>query len=192
MDRIKLRLFRQLQYKDPRSVLVDMARVERSIAPADIDPRVKHMRTNDLRNVRELRSACLFCHGMSEATGQKFGVAHSEADDYDAVATWIEGGTQSFAPIQLKEVPPVELSATATVQAIVDRLSKYSGPSDLTVAIHLSRAMPFTPAELVIPRLRIAALWAFGAISPDRSRWMIWGNFLDPDGWKACEFGYPT
>jgi hypothetical protein len=43
---------------------------------------------------------------MGEVTGQKFEVAHSEAEDYDVVATWLKDGTQSFAPIQLKEVPP--------------------------------------------------------------------------------------
>jgi len=173
-------------------VLVEMATVERSIALADIDPRVKHMRTNELRKVRELRSACLFCHGMGEVMGRGFGVAHSETDEYDAVATWIKDDTQSFAPIQLKELPPAELNPAATVQEIIESLSKYTAAPDLTVAIHLARAVSFTPSDLVFPPLGVAAIWVFGAITPDRSRWAIWGNFLDPEGWEAREFSYPT
>jgi hypothetical protein len=193
MDQINLRTFSRLRYKDPRSVLVDMATVERSIASADIDPRVKQMRTRDLRSVRELRQACLFWHGVSEVTGQKFGIAHCEDEDYDAVATWVRDGTQSFAPTQLKEVPPEELNPVVSVQAIVNGLTKYPSSTKLTVAIHLNRVVQFAPSELVIPRLGVAAVWVFGAIRPDRSRWAIWGNFLDPeDGWQAGEFNCPT
>jgi hypothetical protein len=115
----------------------------------------------------------LFCHGMGEVTGRKFGVAHSEAEDYDAVATWFKDGTLSFAPIQLKEVPPADLSPTETVQEIIGRPSKYTGSPDLTVAIHIGRAMTSTPSELLIPPLGVAALWMFGAVSPDRFRWVI-------------------
>ncbi len=114
MHQINLRTFSRLRYKDPRPVLLDMATIERSIASADVDPRAKRMRTNDLRNVRELRQACLFCYGVSEVTGQKFGAAHCEDEDYDAVATWVRDGTQSFAPTQLKEVRAVGAGYSAS------------------------------------------------------------------------------
>lgn len=90
-------------------------------------------------------------------------------------------------------MPPAELNPTESVQGIVNRLAKYPSSTKLTVAIHLNRAVQFAPSELVIPRLGVAAIWVFGAIRSDRSRWAIWGNFLDPDdGWQAGEFNYPT
>lgn len=192
MNQIRLRTFNRLSYRDPRAILVDLRRLELQIASVEIDPRVRHLRTNDLRNVRELRSACLFCYGMSELTGQKYAVAHSEAADYDVVATWIKDGTQSFAPIQLKELPPTVINPTASLQEIIDGLAKYPGSTDLTVAVHVNRATRFLPSELTIPPLRLAALWVFAGISPDQSRWGIWGNLLEPrDSWQAGTFDYP-
>lgn len=192
MDQISLRAFNRLSYRDPRAVLVDMRRLELRIRSAEVDPRVRHLRTNDLRNVRELRSACLFCHGMSRLTGQKYAVAHSEAVDYDAVATWVRDGTQYFAPIQLKEVPPTALNPLASVQGIINALAKYLGSEDLTVVVHLNQATRFLPSELTIPPVRVAALWVLAGISPDQSRWAIWGNLVEPvDSWQAGTFDYP-
>jgi hypothetical protein len=49
------------------------------------------------------------------------------------------------------------------------------------------------PSELVIRPLGLPAVWVFGAIKPDRSRWAIWGDFIDPeDGGQPGEFNYPT
>lgn len=192
MDRITLRTFSRLSYRDPRAVLVDLRRLELRIGLAEVDPRVRHLRTNNLRRVRELRSACLFCHGMSELTGQRYAVAHCEAMDYDAVATWIKEGIQLFAPIQLKEVPPTRLKATASVQEVINGLAMYTGSEDLTVVVHLNQATRFLPSELTIPSLRLAALWVFAGIAPDQSRWAMWGNLLEPvDSWQAGTFDYP-
>jgi hypothetical protein len=153
--------------------------------------RSQNLRTRDLRPLRELREACTFCYGMTECTGQKFFVAHAEAQDYDAVATWIVGDCQSFAPIQIKEVVPYEVNPLASVQLVVEGLRKYVNSEDLTVAIHLNRIVRgFNPAEIVVPPLKIAALWMFGAIAADQSRWAIWGNFLDE--MQAREFHYPS
>jgi hypothetical protein len=186
----RLRTLASLNYKNPRAVLLEMRKVELAIAPADIDARVRHLRTNDLRNVRELRAASLFCYGMSECMGMPMLVAHTEAQDYDAVVTWVRDGTQSFAPIQLKEVVPSELNPTASVQEVINRLTKYTDSPDLTVAIQLNRVISFTPGDLDIPPLRLAAIWIFCAISSDQSKWAIWGNFLDEV--ECGEFTYPA
>jgi hypothetical protein len=187
----RTRAFAQLKYRDPRVVLVDMRRAEATIAASDAPFAVKNLRTRELRPLRELREACTFCYGMTECTGQKFFVAHAEAQDYDAVATWIVGDCQSFAPIQIKEVVPHEVNPVASVQHVIEGLQKYVNSEDLTVAIHLNRIVSgFNPAEIVVPPLKIAALWMFGAIAADQSRWAIWGNFLDD--LQAREFSYPS
>lgn len=161
------------------------------IAASSEPDAVKSLRTRDLRPLRELREACLFCYGMTKCTGQKFWIAHTEAQDYDAVAMWTVGDTQSFAPIQIKEVVPHKLNAAASVEAVIGSLGKYTDSQDLTVAIHLNREIKgFDPSVIEVPPLKIAALWIFGAVSPDKSRWAIWGNFLDQ--LQAGEFEYPT
>ena len=161
-----------------------MRRLELRIRSAEVDPRVRHLRTNDLRNVRELRSACLFCHGMSRLTGQKYAVAHSEAVDYDAVATWVRDGTQYFAPIQLKEVPPTALNPLASVQGIINALAKYLGSEDLTVVVHLNQATRFLPSELTIPPVRVAALWVLAGIDEVTFLSHIRGGGLDLVEWQ--------
>lgn len=187
----RTRAFAHLKYRDPQSTLVELRRVE-SVVAASNDPFLgKNLRTRDLRPLRELREACLFCYGMSQCTGQKFRVAHAEAQDYDAVAMWTNGDCQSFAPIQIKEVVPHELNATASVEAVIQSLEKYMDSQDLTVAIHLNRKINgFNPSAIKISPLRVAALWIFGSISADQSRWAIWGNFLDE--LRAREFEYPS
>ena len=109
---------------------------------------------------------------------------------YDFVASWVVGETQHLAPVQLKEVVPEELNAKASVQERVNALSKYVGSEDLTVAIYLNQSVHFDPAKLVVPRLKIAALWVFGAISPDKEKWALWGNFLEEP--QGTQFAYPT
>jgi hypothetical protein len=153
---------------------------------------IKNLRTRELRPLRELREACIFCYGMTECTaGPKFLVAHAEEQDYDAVATWNVDDCQNFAPIQIKEIVPHKVNLVASVQEVVAGLQKYVNSEDLTVAIHLNRTVRgFNPAEIVVPPLKVAALWIFGAIAADQSRWAIWGNFLDVR--EACEFTYPS
>jgi hypothetical protein len=191
MPNARTRAFASLAYRDPRAVLVDLRRAEREVASLDVPFAVRNLRTRDLRPLRELREACAFCYGMSECTGQKFYVAHVEAQDYDAVAMWVRDDVQSFAPIQIKEVVPHEVNPAASVQPVIHGLKKYANSQDLTVAIHLNRMVKgFNSSEISVPRLNIAALWMFGAIARDQSRWAIWGNFLGEP--EAAEFSCPT
>ena len=119
----RTRSLAQLKYRDPREVLVDLRRAELTVAASDAPFKVK--RTRDLRPLRELREVCLFCHGMTECTGQRFLVPHAEAQDYDAVPMWIAGDLQSFAPIQIKEVVPHEVNPAASVREVIEGLRKY-------------------------------------------------------------------
>jgi hypothetical protein len=187
----RTRSFSKLKYRDPRATLIELRRIETTVVASDAPFKVKNLRTRELRPLRELREACLFCYGMTACTGQEFGVAHAEAQDYDAVATWEVGDLRSFAPIQMKEVPPHEVNPVASIQRVIEGLKKYVDSPDLTVAIHLNRAVRgFNPTEIVVPPLKLAALWMFGAITADQSRWAIWGNFLDVH--EGREFSYPS
>jgi hypothetical protein len=127
---------------------------------------------------------------MSQRIGRTVFIARSEAQDYDFVASWVVDGTQHLAPVQLKEAVPQDLNLAASIQDRVNALSKYVDSEDLTVAIYLNQRVHFDPTKLAIPPLNVAALWVFGAISPDNERWALWGNFLETP--QGTRFEYPT
>jgi len=190
MTHDRARAFRRLMYYDPRHVLVELRKQELAIANRkDLPDEVKHLRTQELKPLRELREASLFCYGWGQIDGQEIHVAHAESQDFDAIATWRSDDCEHFAPIQIKEVVPENLNRDTSLQAVVDKLSKYSDSEDLTAVIHLNRTTKFAPAELVVPRLKIAALWVFGALDADQSKWAVWGNFLETP--RFGEFAYP-
>ncbi|MFO1396504.1 MAG: hypothetical protein U1F48_05515 [Burkholderiales bacterium] len=191
MDQAWLNGVRRLEYGDPRGFLARLRKIEPLISNSALPEAVRTLRTNSLREWKEAREAALFCVGMSERMGTPIRFAKSENHDYDFVATWLNENTRHFAPVQLKEVVPSKINAKATLQALIEQLGeKYVDSPDLTVAIYLNRDVAFDVATLEVPPLRLAALWVFGGISPDQSRWGLWGDLLgEPIGTR---FEYPA
>lgn len=190
MDRTRLRATQQLDFRDPRQFLINLRNVEPSIAKSGLDSKVRRLRTNKLKPWREARDAALFCYGMGQRIGQTVFLARGESQDSDFMASWVVGDEQHLAPVQLKEVPPADLNPTASLDRIIQALTKYVDSKDLTVAIRIGRAGHFDPAAVVVPPLNIAALWIFASISPNQSEWGLWGNFLEqPEG---SRFAYPA
>jgi len=190
MNRVRARGLQTLKFQDPRRLLLEYRRLGMVVAASDLPDNVKNLRTNELKPWRELRAACLFCYGMGLRLGQTVSVALSEAEDYDFVASRVEDDNQHLAPVQLKEVVPHKLSESASIQSVIDSLARYVDSADLTVAILLNQpGRRFSPSELVIPKLNLAALWILASLSPDQTRWGLWGNFLEqPTG---ISFAYP-
>ncbi len=190
MDRIRLRSIQSSEFRDPRRFLVEIRKLETRVAVSDLSSRAKQLRTKSLKEWRETRDAALFCYGMGQRIGQPVFLSRGESQDYDFIATWVVQGTQHFAPVQLKEVVPADLNATASIESVIRSLTKYVDSADLTVAIHLNQQVRFDPRMVVVPALPIAALWIFGSTSPDQSEWGLWGNFLEePEGTR---FAYPV
>jgi hypothetical protein len=194
MPRIRLREFQRLKFKDPKPYLIRLREIEREVAVSTLPEEVKELRTNSLKPHRELRQAALFCYGMGQRLGQTVYLAPSEQQDYDFVATWVSKvtrhWTRHYSPVQLKEVVPHDRNPSASIQGIVNELSKYADSAELTVAIHVNQNSHFDPRALRVPPLKIAALWAFGALSADQREWGLWGNLLvTPEG---TPFQYPT
>lgn len=190
MDRAWLRYAQKLEYQEPATLLRRLREVELDIATSDVAKKIKNLRTNSLKQIRELREAAIFCHGMSQRIGQTVYVGRGESQDYDFVASWVVDDKQHLAPVQIKEVVPADLNPKSSVQATVDALKKYVDSEELTVAIHLNRQSSFHPDQLVIPPLNIAALWVFAALAPDQSVWGMWGNFMEAPS-EIC-FEYPV
>jgi|SRR5579872_625703 len=176
---------------DPREALKRLrTMVELNVALSDLPADVKSLRTHGLKRDREIREACLFCHGMAQRIGQPVWVYPVEDADYDFVAAWEVDDTRHFAPVQLKEVVPKHRNPSASLQAIVDRLTRYQASDQLTVAIHFNRAEQIDLRRVSVPPLALAGLWVFGAISEDQSQWALWGNMLEVPAWSAFE--HPT
>ena len=116
---------------------------------------------------------------MSCYLEQTVNICPVEESDYDFVARWESDPDVHFAPVQLKEVVPERLNAEASIQQAIDKLAKYPKSNNLTVAIKLNRREKFEPEKLIIPKLNIASLWIFAAITPDQSRWFLYGNMLE-------------
>lgn len=179
MSSISLRSLERLEYRDPLPFLVQLRRFEQEVAKSETPAKLKALRTNSLKEWRETREAAIFCYLMGRRTGRTVLLARGENQDYDFVASWVDQGIQSYAPVQLKELVPATLNPSTSIEGLISSLGKYVDSRNLTVVIHLNQRRRFSLGELKIPKLEIAGLWMFGAVAPDQCSWGLWGNFLD-------------
>jgi len=180
-----------LEYRSAKDFLINATPIRAQLSSSDVDDRIRNLRTNGLKSVRELWQACLFAHGIGfSVLGTEIFLAPVEDQDFDCVAQYIIGDTRHYTPIQLKELVPDNLNPDATLQVEIDKLGKYVDSHDLVVAIYLNRQFHLELESIRIPDLKIAELWLFGAISPNRSEFMLWGNMLkDPASYR---YQYPS
>lgn len=192
MNAIRLREAAKREFRDPAPFLKRLRVLEHRLIAESIPVEVKTLRTNKLKEWREARIAALFCHGMSELMGTKIFLSKGEFYDADFLGMWHEDdGVQHFAPVQLKELVPENWNAGTTLNSLLQGLFMYEGRDDLTVVIHVNRAIHFTPETLVLPPdLPVAALWVIACLDPTHSQWALWGNFLK--GADCTRFSCPT
>jgi len=192
-ERIRLRRLSKLQYRDPRSYLIQLRKLEHAVAGSPTPERIKTLRTPGLKPERESRDGAIFTVGMSEVLGLPVHIAPVEDEDFDFVARCDDDDTTHYCRIQLKEVVPTALNETSSVQGIIDGLTKYADLGDITVAIKLNREDHFDPVEVTIPdAMNVGELWVFGALTPDQSEFGIWGNFVEgPTNVSGLRFKYP-
>lgn len=192
VPKITDRKLKSLTWVDPKQVLINLRWLETNMAP-DTDERVRRLRTNKLKEWREARSAALFAYGMGQEVLQKhILVAKAEEMDFDFVMRWADDKADFFCPVQLKELPPADLNAEITLTDILSKLSKYSGPEDLSVAVHINRRMKFEHQPLSgAQKPKIKELWYFGCKSEDQSLWFLYGSLLRNEP-RLYEFAYPT
>jgi hypothetical protein len=191
ISNILVREFGQMEWHEPREVLVKLRAIEMNL-PDGLDERVRRLRTNRLKEWREARTAALFSYGMSSAVLQlPVLFSKSEAKDFDFVIRWRAEDKDFFYPVQLKELPPDDISSSVTLDDIHDKLEKYSGATDLSVAIHINRRMRFDFQPWAREgRPRINELWYLGCESADQSKWFLFGSVLKQNP-KKYEFTYP-
>jgi len=178
------------EYFDSREILLRLGKIERGLDSRSIPDRVIQLRTRGLRPFNERRQGALFCYGISCLIGRPIAYAPVEDEDFDCVARWADDDVMHYTPIQLKELPPNDLNPGASLEAELAKLAKYVSSPQLCVAYYLNRQFHFDPSTLRIPKLPIGELWMFGATSPDKSRWRIWGDLLASPA--STEYVYPA
>jgi len=191
---LRTRQWASFEFFDPVPVLQHLRAVELGLADLpphliEISDRARRLRTNELRSAREARDAALFAHGMAQLVGTKVYYAPVEESDYDFVSMYALGGTRHFTPVQLKEVPPSELSGNASLATVIGGLEKYTH-SDTVLAINYNWRERLDLSELELPELPFAEVWVFGCTSPDHSSWVLMGDFRSEP--QQIEFAYPT
>ena len=190
MDPITRRRWQSFDYTDPAGYLRRFRAVERELTDRlrGVDPDVLALRTDELNRFRELRSAALFTYGMGLALGARIDFADEEDEDYDFMTKRVDGDTDQFCPVQLKELPPADRNAELTVEGLLGDLPTKYGPTETVLAVRLSRAGQVN-LDRDWPRVPFAQLWFFWASAPDSAEFSIYGDALEtPRQWA---FDYP-
>jgi hypothetical protein len=185
-----IRQFEKLEFRDPQPFLVKLRGFELEVARTETAEKIRTLRTNALKDMRELREAAIFCFLMGQRIGHTVYLAPGESQDYDFVASWYDGEVRTYAPVQLKELVPKHVNPSATLEHVIASLQKYADSRDLAVAVHLNQQREFDFRDIRLPALKIGSLWFFGALSQDHLSWGLWGDFLKSP--IPGEYLYPT
>jgi hypothetical protein len=184
------RAWQRFEYFDAREVLIRLAQIEGRLLRGDGDGQAAPPQAPGSGSYGVRRLAALFCYGMSRLIGRPVAYAPVESRDFDCVARWMIDETPHYLPVQIKELLPGERDPIGSFNAELASMSKRDTSPQLCVAIYMNRQLRLDPASLNVPELALAELWAFGAVVPDKSRWMLWGNLLSSP--TTIEFAYPT
>lgn len=186
----QLREWAALEYFDSERALVNLGTLEEKVISSDLPQKAKGLRTRELRPFGERRQAALFCYGMSCVIGTPVAHAHVEREDYDCVARFVRNDTVNFCAVQLKELVPPQVNAETELEAELAKLSKYTNSQNLTVAVYINRPIRLDSPPALPSNLKLGGLWLYGSVTPDCSRWMIYGDLLAEP--TMYEFAYPT
>jgi hypothetical protein len=89
VDRATRSIWRSLNWRDPRTDLVELGKIQGRFVKKGHQPEVDHLRNHELRQYLEQRQAALFAHFVSEAILKApIAYAMKETEDYDCVLWW--------------------------------------------------------------------------------------------------------
>ena len=187
--RDRLNHWGKLEYHDPAVILRRLRALEIEISGLKIDPQVLRLRTQELKKYREWRDAAVFCYGIGLVQGWSIMYATEERSDYDFVTRWHVDTETFFCPVQLKELPPADLNPTVSIEQILRGSSKVVRKSSTVLAVKLNRRDQLDLTNIAIPSLPWQQLWFFWSMTPDASRWALYGDAFNAPG--QFEFEYP-
>ena len=192
LSKLENRQFERLHWVDPKQVLINLRWLEANLSER-MDEKMRRLRTNQLREWREARAAALFSYGIGKAVLRtNTQVAKVEERDFDFVMRWSNKGANYYYPVQLKELPPDDINPGVSLDDVLAKLDKYSGPQNLSAVVQINRRMRFQFRPLPRGRRpRLLELWYFGSLSEDQSRWFLYGSALKKSA-RQYEFEYPA
>jgi hypothetical protein len=191
MDKVAFRKWSKLKWRDPQTDLYNLGRLQAQLAESGLSPTVADLRKRDLRQYLEWRQAALFSHCISEGVlGVPVAYCLVEDEDYDCVVRWRVEGTEHFAPVQLKEVVPVDLNPAADLNKELAKLQKYASASNTVVAVHLNQSQRLEFASIKPPKTGCSEVWIYGSASEDQSKWFVYGDILKQP--RGYEVSYPA
>jgi hypothetical protein len=189
-DAVRLNQLASLQYFDPAEVLRELRRVERNPAFAGLPSDALQLRTQRQRTWREGRIGALFGYAIGRCVvGASVSIALSEAEDYDFITRWQQGGEDHFCPVQEKEWPPEDRNPQLSLQDILARLARSSARSDTIALVQLNRRVELDLSALRVPKMGFRELWFIAAASVDQGEWSLFGDMLN--GPRQFDFSYP-
>jgi len=190
-DSIRTRAWAKLEYFDPERILREFGKNEEQIIDAKMDAKVRTLRTPRLKHHKEGREAALLCHGIGTCVlGTTVYFSPTEASDHDFVSRWQADNIDHYAPVQLKEWVPDQINSSAALTDVISGLKKYTDSKDLIVGIYSNRTGTYKLADIECPAQNMAEIWIFGSITPDKSKWFLYGDLLGDR--LYYEFLYPA
>ena len=165
--------------------LFDSSGIRKYKHPADM------LLNRRVRDISEDRRCAIFCHGAGQVLDKNILFAPHEKSDYDYIGAYEHEGAVLRFPIQLKQLVPDRLNPSTTLQNEIDKLKKYSGSSDLVVAIHINRKVHVKPLDLDVSGLKIKEIWLFGQFDQSSQNWLLFGNLMTPSP-NAYTFRLPA
>ena len=190
MRKVVPRGWQKLEYLDPGEVLIRLAKIEDRLVGGEAEERPAAGPAHAGGSYGARRQAALFCYGMSCLIGSPVAYAPVRTGEFDCIARWMIGHKPHFMPVKLKEFLPGDEDPIGLLGTEFAVTPEDDPDPQLCVAIYLNRQLRLDLAALDRSKLAIAELWAFGAVVPDKSRWMLWGNLLSSP--TTIEFAYPT
>jgi hypothetical protein len=190
-NRIRLRGWKQLCFRDPRTDLVELAKLQAQMDKGGTSPVTDDLRVRELRKFLEYRQAALFAYFVGHSVLKTLvAYAVSEAEDYDSVLWWKVADRNHYLAVQLKEVVPEHLNPTADINSELAKLQKYVTSKETVVAVHVNRSGMIDFSGIRKPVACCAEIWLYGTLSADQSVWFLYGDLLNaPHG---HEIRYPT
>jgi hypothetical protein len=134
-DRIMVRKWRRLPWRDPRADLVNLGLLYAQLLRHGVLVKHDDLRERSLKRFLEQKQAALFAHLIGEAIlNAPIAYAMVEEEDYDCVLWFKVDGTSRYSRVQLKDAVPPSINPHATIDRVLASLSKYSASSQTIVA----------------------------------------------------------
>jgi hypothetical protein len=191
VDRATRSIWRSLNWRDPRTDLVELGKIQGRFVKKGHQPEVDNLRNHELRQYLEQRQAALFAHFVSEAILKApIAYAMNETEDYDCVLWWKIEKHSFYTPVQLKEIVPPHLNSKTSINSELSKLSKYATASETIAAFHVNQSGHLDFSGIDVPKTGFSEVWLYGSLSADQAKWFLYGNILDNP--KGYEVAWPT